>query len=69
MERYNSFNSANQLHGSINAPIGILVCKANNGIDNTFAIMNLPTGIKILSANRESSDKEVVTIDPNAKVY
>ncbi|MEN9598098.1 MAG: hypothetical protein RL596_409 [Bacteroidota bacterium] len=69
MERYNSFNSANQLYGSTNAPIGILLCKAANGMDNAFAIMNLPNSVMIFQTNKENADREVIRINPDAKVY
>ncbi|MBX9733628.1 MAG: hypothetical protein K2X37_06180 [Chitinophagaceae bacterium] len=69
MEAYNNFYAANQLHGSKNAPIGIILCNRSYANETPFMIMNLPNRVLIVHPQKTDNEKEVVTIDPNAKVY
>ena len=69
METYNNFYSANQLHGSKNAPIGIILCNRSHDRESPFVIMNLPNRVLIVHPSKSDMGKEVVTVDPNLKVY
>lgn len=69
MEAYNNFYSANQVYGSKNTPIGIILCNRCYNNEAPIMLLNLPNRVLIVHPQKTDNEKEVVTIDPNAKVY
>ncbi|TAF55411.1 MAG: hypothetical protein EAZ62_02425 [Sphingobacteriia bacterium] len=69
MNNYLNFYAAHQLHGSANAPIGIILCNAGRENGSPFALMNLPNKVMIVQPDKGNDKQDVVGIDPNAKIY
>ena len=64
-----NLTSANQMYGSNNAPLGIILCKSGKENARPFALMSLPDKVMILHPDKEDEKQGAILIDPNLKIY
>lgn len=69
MNNYMNFTSANQMYGSNNAPLGIILCRAGRENSRPIVLMNLPGKVMIVQPENDDDKKDLVIIDPNSKIY
>lgn len=62
-------SSANQMYGSLNAPLGIILCRTGRENSRPIVLMNLPGKVMIINPENEVEKQDVIIIDPNSKIY
>ncbi|MEI6265955.1 MAG: hypothetical protein WCP74_12715 [Sphingobacteriia bacterium] len=69
MNNYLNVSSANQMYGSNNAPLGIILCRTGRENSRPIVLMNLPGKVMILNPETEVEKQDLLIIDPNSKIY
>ena len=69
MNNYINVSSANQLYGSLNAPLGIILCKTDRENSRPIVLMNLPGKVLIINPENEVEKQDVLIINPESKIY
>ncbi len=69
MNNYMNVSSANQMYGSNNAPLGIILCRTGRENSRPIVLMNLPGKVMIVHPENDDDKKDLVLIDPNARIY
>ncbi len=62
-------SSANQMYGSLNAPLGIILCRTGRENSRPIVLMNLPGKVMILHPENDVEKQDMIIIDPNSKIY
>jgi hypothetical protein len=64
-----NLTSANQMYGSNNAPLGIILCRSGRENSRPIVLMNLPNKVMILHPEKDDEKQGSVIIDPNLKIF
>ncbi len=69
MNNYMNVSSANQMYGSLNAPLGIILCRTGRENSHPIVLMNLHGKVMILNPENDVEKQDPQIIDPNSKIY